>query len=77
MTFFMTRVHFTMDQIYSLKINDHQLFFPQAYGTEVNYYPFLDLSADNLIRPRTLRASNSGHRGRPLLPSLLSANKKF
>ena len=62
MTFFMTSVHFTMDQIYSLKINDHQLFFPQAYGTEVNYYPFLDLSADNLIRPRTLRASNSGHR---------------
>ena len=48
MTFFMTRVHFTMDQIYSLKINDHQLFFPQAYGTEVNYYPFLDLNADNL-----------------------------
>ena len=48
MTFFMTRVHFTMDQMYSLKINDHQLFFPQAYGTEVNYSPFLDLSADNL-----------------------------
>ena len=27
---------------------DHQLFFPQAYGTDVNYWPFLDLSADNL-----------------------------
>ena len=27
---------------------DHQLFFPQAYGTDVNYCPFLDLSADNL-----------------------------
>ena len=27
---------------------DHQLFFPQAYGTGVNYWPFLDLSADNL-----------------------------
>ena len=45
MTFFMTRVHFTMDQIYSLKINDHQLFFPQAYGTEVNDCPSLDLNA--------------------------------
>ena len=31
-----------------LKFNDHQLFFSQAYGTEVNYYPFLDLRADNL-----------------------------
>ena len=27
---------------------DHQFFFPQAYGTDVNYCPFLDLSADNL-----------------------------
>ena len=27
---------------------DHQLFFPQAYGTDVNYWPFLDLSDDNL-----------------------------
>ena len=44
---------FTMDQMYGLKINDHQLFCPQAYGTEVNYYSFLDLSADNL--------SNQGH----------------
>ena len=34
--------------MYRLKINDHQLFFSQAYGTEVNYYPFLDLSANNL-----------------------------
>ena len=25
--------HFTMDQMYGLKINDLQLFFPQAYGT--------------------------------------------
>ena len=25
-----------MDQMYGLKSNDHQ-FFPQAYGTEVNY----------------------------------------
>ena len=29
------------------KINDHQLVFPQAYGTEFNYCPSLDLSADN------------------------------
>ena len=35
------------------KLNDHQLFFPQAYGTEANYSPSLDLSADNL--------SNQGH----------------
>ena len=40
--------HFTMDQIYGFKINDHQLFFPQAYGIEANYCPSLDLSADNL-----------------------------
>ena len=32
--------HFTID---GLKINNHQLFFPQAYGS---YYPSLDLSAD-------------------------------
>ena len=37
-----------MDQMYGFKINDHQLFFPQAYGTEFNYCPSLDLSADNL-----------------------------
>ena len=30
-----------------LKINDHQLFSPQAFGTEVAYRCFLDLSADN------------------------------
>ena len=40
--------HFTMDRMYGLKINDHQLFFTQAYGTEVNYCPSLDLSAANL-----------------------------
>ena len=34
--------------MYGFKINDHQLFFPQAYGTEVNYCPSLDLSADHL-----------------------------
>ena len=46
--FFMPPGHFTMDQIYGFKINDHQLFFPQAYGTELNYCPSLDLSVDNL-----------------------------
>ena len=46
--FFMLPSHFTMDQMYELKINDHQLFFPRAHGTEVNYCPSLDLSADNL-----------------------------
>ena len=40
--------HVSVDQKYGLKINDHQLFFPRAYGTEVNYCPSLDLSADNL-----------------------------
>ena len=44
--------HFTMDQIYGFKINDHQLFFPQAYGIEANYCPSLDLSADNLSDQR-------------------------
>ena len=54
----------TMDQIYALKINDHQLFFPQAYGTEVNYYPFLDPRADNLSDQGhiPLRARNSKQR---------------
>ena len=28
--------HFTMDQLYGLKVDDQQLFFPQAYGTQVN-----------------------------------------
>ena len=46
--FFMPSDHFMMDQMYGVKINDHQLFFPQAYGTEFNYCPSLDLSADNL-----------------------------
>ena len=41
--FFMPPGHYTMDQMYGLKINDHQLFFPQAHGTEVNYCPSLDL----------------------------------
>ena len=36
--FFMPSDHFTMDQTYGFKINDHQLFFPQAYGKEVNYW---------------------------------------
>ena len=31
-----------------LKINDHQLFFPQAGGIDFNYCPSLDLSAHNL-----------------------------
>ena len=42
--FFMPPGHFTMDQMYRFKINDHQLFFPQAYGTETNYCPSLDMS---------------------------------
>ena len=40
--------HVSVDQKYGLKINDHQLFFPRAYGTEVNYCPSLDLSANYL-----------------------------
>lgn len=46
--FFMPSGHFNMDQLYGLKIKDYQLFFTQAYGTEFNYSPSLDLSADNL-----------------------------
>ena len=47
--FLMPSGHFTMDQMYGFKINDHQfLFFPQGHGTEFNYCPSLDLSADNL-----------------------------
>ena len=44
----MSSGHFNMDQMYGFKIKDYQLFFPQAYGTEFNYSPSLDLSADNL-----------------------------
>ena len=40
------------NQIYGLKITYHQLFFPRVYGTEVNYCPSLDLSADNLSDQR-------------------------
>ena len=43
---------FTVDQLYGLKINDQQLFFPRAYGTEVHYCPSLDLSTDNLSDKR-------------------------
>ena len=46
--FFMPSGHFTRNQIYGLKINEHQLSFPREYGTEVNYFPFLDLSVDTL-----------------------------
>ena len=45
--FFMPSGHFMMDQMYGLKMNDHQLFFPQASGTEFNYCPSLDLNADD------------------------------
>ena len=40
--------HFKMDQMYGLKINDHQLLLPQAYVIEVNHCLSVDLSADNL-----------------------------
>ena len=60
----MTPGHFMVDQMYGLKTNDHQLFFPQAYGTEVNYYSFLHLSADNLSDQghTPLTARNLGQR---------------
>ena len=61
----MTSGHFTMDQMYRLKINDHQLFFLQTYGTEVDYLPLLDLSADNLSdqghTSRRVKTSNKGY----------------
>ena len=47
-SFFTPSGNFAMDQMYGFKINDHQLFLPQAYRTEFNYCPSLDLSADNL-----------------------------
>jgi len=31
--FFMPPGHYTKDQMYGFKINDHQLFFPQAHGS--------------------------------------------
>ena len=31
--FFMPLGHYTKDQMYGFKINDHQLFFPQAHGS--------------------------------------------
>ena len=34
--------HFTMDQTYGFRINDHQLFFSQAYGKEVNYWIYAE-----------------------------------
>ena len=53
---------FTIDQVCGLKINDHQLFFPQTYGTEANYCPTLDLSADNLSDQGCIpRIQNKGY----------------
>ena len=46
--FFMPPGHFTMDQMYEFKIDDQQLFFPQAYETEANCCPSLVLSVANL-----------------------------
>ena len=39
-----------------------EVFFPQAYGTEVNYYPSLDLSGTNFIKLWALlcRATQEG-----------------
>ena len=39
-------LHFTVEEMYGLKTNDNQLFFPQSYRTEVNFCPFLDTVAD-------------------------------
>ena len=46
--FFMHPGLFTRAQMYGFKISNRQLPFPQAYGTEVNYCPSLDLSVYNL-----------------------------
>ena len=46
--FFMPLGHFTRHQMYGHKIDDHKLFFPQTYETEVNYCPSLDMSANYL-----------------------------
>ena len=46
--FFMHPGLFTMAQMYGFKISNRQLPFSQAYGTEVNYCPSLDLSVYNL-----------------------------
>lgn len=60
--FFMPPGHFTMDQMYEIKINDcFLLFFPLAYGTEVNYCPFQDLSVLIIYQAKDT-FQNSGQR---------------
>ena len=54
--------HFTMEQMYRLKIITSFFFFTQAYGTEANYCPTLDLSADNLSDQGCIpRIQNKGY----------------
>jgi len=62
-TFLMTPGHFTMDEMYGLKVNVHLLFFSQIYWAEVNSYPFPDLRVCNLSDQGhiPLSARKSGH----------------
>ena len=46
--FFTYPGHFKIGQMCGLKINVHQLYFPQAYEKEANCCPFLDLNTDSL-----------------------------
>ena len=46
--FFIPPGYFTVEEMYGLKTNDNQLFFTKSYRKEVNYCPFLDMSADTL-----------------------------
>ena len=49
--------------MYGFKTNDHQLFFPQAQGREVNYCPSLDLSAENLSARGHIPVKSEERRG--------------
>ena len=67
---------FTMDQMYGFKISDHQLFFPHAYGAEVNYCPSLDLSVDNLSDQYIKHISGFWDKGYSFRLSLLKTRPK-
>ena len=47
---FMPSGHFTMDQMYEFKINDHQLFFPQTYGRQlITAFPVSEAQIKSLL----------------------------
>ena len=74
--FFMPHGHFTMYHMYGVKINDHRLVFPQAYGTEVKYCPSLDLSSDNLLEQGTPAIWDKGLENVSFIPIPNKGNAK-